>query len=68
MDKKENYTNELGGTGRVSNIDGSGQTDASRDISSIDRQEGEMDHGETGGNPNVEIKTTGTHPGDNRQD
>ena len=38
------------GTGRVSNIDGSGQTDQSRDISSIDRQEGEMDHGETGGN------------------
>ncbi len=37
------------GAGRISNIDGM-EMNKDRDISSIDRQEGEMEHGETGGN------------------
>jgi len=53
MEKEKISTPEQqpAGAGRVSNIDGDDRKrDQSRDISSIDRQEGEMDNGETGGN------------------
>lgn len=53
--KKENekttQEQQPAGAGRVSNINGDErERDLSRDISSIDRQEGEMNNGETGGN------------------
>lgn len=50
MDRNQNQTSEQQGQGRTSNT-GEQNPDqkTQRDISDIDRQEGEMDHGETGG-------------------
>ena len=47
------------GQGRLSPVSGDINKDSNRgprDISEIDRQEGDMDHGELGGNFNQEIK------------
>ena len=61
MDKenKEKKLNEEG-QGRLGPVSGDmanyNNRQTSRDISEIDRQEGDMEHGELGGNFNQEIK------------
>jgi hypothetical protein len=58
MDEKRNTVNEnQGGIGRTNFIDNASshsQETGERDISSIDRQEGTMDHGTTGKDFNKE--------------
>jgi hypothetical protein len=56
MDKQKNETSSMpsqdGGAGRMNETgdNKSNQDNVQHDISSVDRQEGEMNNGETGGN------------------
>lgn len=55
MDKKnktQEQSNTKDGAGRVNKNDNVKEETASHDTSQVDRQEGEMDHGELGGNFN----------------